>query len=418
MLFPSGSSSPCLHLPSRVFPSVFYRMSNFAPSRVVCLSNVFDEHYRSVRREPIPVPLSSSKRRALFSALEQAAQRELIVLSSPPKALQRRRPRWLSSVSTFFSHHRQLVCANLDGPKVRIPFGWLSYAAHVARQTRSGDLVVIDNFEFIYVVAAYAARLGRRLRFMLDYEDGKHAIDRGWHRWLSGTAEVFGKPLLRGALLAHPSLAHRLPKDLPTALVPGFFNPPKPRSSSALADTPVKFVYSGSLDRTRGVDLLLQSLPLLPPTGWEIHLSGSGPLENYVAQTAQDSRWGGRVHYHGPLGHDMNESLLAKCEVALNCQRTSDPISEVTYPSKTFTYLSAGLRLISSTASGVREVLGEACWYYQDETSVSLAALMSEFITKGLPPQPRAALSEVHSRYSLEGTTNRLRALLAKIEST
>ena len=391
-------------------------MSSSAPGRIICLSNVFDEHYQEVRQEAIPVPLGS-KRRALYRCLEQAAERELIVLSSPPKALERRSVRWLPGVTTTFSTHRQFFCPNLDGPKVRIPCSWLSYAAHVVRQTRSGDLVLIDNYEFIYVVAAYAARLGRRLRFFLDYEDGKHAIDRGWERMLSGAAESFGRPLLRGAMLAHPSQASRLPADLPRELVPGFFHPPRPRASERPANAPVKFLYTGSLDTTRGVDLLLGALPLLPESGWELHITGSGPLQSRVVETATDPRWGGRVQLRGVLPSREYELLLASCDVALNCQRPSDPISDVTYPSKTFTYLSAGLRLISSTASSVSEVLGAACWYYPEENSDSLASVMTRFIREGLPPAPEAALREVQDRYSTEGTTRRLQTFLKKIEA-
>jgi glycosyltransferase involved in cell wall biosynthesis len=389
-------------------------MSTTPAGRIVCLTNVFDEHYQRVRQEEIPLPLGS-KRRALYRCLEDAAERELLLLSSPPKALERRSRRWLRAIETTFSTHRQFFCANWDGPKVRIPCSWLFYAAQVVRQTRSGDLVLIDNYEFIYVVAAYAARLGRRLRFFLDYEDGKHAIDQGWERLLSATAEAFGRPLLRGAMLAHPAQAVRLPADLPRELVPGFMHVPKPRGTERTTNAPVKFLYSGSLDRTRGVDLLLGALPLLPATGWELQITGSGPLQPQVVETAADPRWTGRVQFHGVLPNDEYEHLMATCDVALNCQRPSDPISDVTYPSKTFTYLSASLRLISSTASSVCEVLGAACWYYHEETSASLAAVMSQMLREGLPPTPEAALREVQDRYSTEGTTRRLKTLLEKI---
>jgi len=390
-------------------------MSSSAPGRIICLSNVFDENYQGLRREAIPLPLGS-KRRALYRCLEEAAGRELVVLSCPPKALRRRSVRWLESVETTFSTHRQIFCANLDGPKVRIPCSWFFYAAHIVRHTRSGDLVLIDNYEFIYVVAAYAARFGRKLRFFLDYEDGKHAIDHGWERLLSGAAESFGRPLLRGAMLAHPSQASRLPADLPRELVPGFLHPPKPRPSERPANAPVKFLYTGSLDTTRGVDLMLGALPLLPPAGCELHITGAGPLQPQVVETAAAPIWGGRVQFHGVLPNAEYEDLMASCDVALNCQRTSDPISDVTYPSKTFTYLSAGLRLISSTASSVCEVLGSACCYYPEESSTSLATVMAQFIREGLPPTPEAALREVQTRYSPEGTTNRLKALITQIE--
>ncbi len=379
------------------------------------MSNVFDRQYQEVRAEQVALTLSSGKRRDLFACLERASGREVIVLSSPPKPLQRHRARWLPPVETFFSTQRQSVCGNWDGAKIRIPSSWLCYAKHVFKHTRDGDIVLLDNYEFLYVVAAYAAKLFRELVFVLDYEDGKHASDQGWDRLLSGTAEYFGRPLLRGALLAHPALASRLPADLLCELVPGFLRPTQTRMGSRRPDGPVKFLYSGSLDKPRGVDLLLGALPLLPRDGWELHLTGSGPLQPLVVETAADPRWLGRVQYRGMLSSDEHEYLLATCDVAINCQRSSDPISDVTYPSKTFTYLSAGLRLISSTASSVREVLGLACWYYLVESSASLAAVMTRMISDGLPEVPEAALRGMLARYSIEGTTRRLKTFLERI---
>ena len=66
-------------------------------------------------------------------------------------------------------------------------------------------------------------------------------------------------------------------------------------------------------------------------------------------ELGREARWHGRVHYHGVLDREDYQRIVLGCDVALNCQRLSDPVSEVTYPSKTFTYLSAGLRSISST---------------------------------------------------------------------
>src|SRR5262245_61658063 len=93
-------------------------------SRIVCLSNVHDGNYEALRGEPIAPCLSSPKRRDLFRCLEMATGREVLVLSSPPKATCRRRPRLLRPTTTHFSTHRQIFCGNLDAPKLRIPSSW------------------------------------------------------------------------------------------------------------------------------------------------------------------------------------------------------------------------------------------------------------------------------------------------------
>jgi glycosyltransferase involved in cell wall biosynthesis len=383
-------------------------------NKVVCLSNVFGQHYMELRGEKIAPCLSSPKRRDLFRCLELATGREVVVLSSPPKSLERRAPRWLPAVATTFSTHRQFFCANWDVPKLRITLGWFFYAAQAVRRIRSGDLVVLDNYEFIYVLAAYVVRLFHRVDFILEYEDGKHAIDTSWHARLSGLAEKMGRRLVRAAILAHPALCRRLPSSVPTLLAPGFVvRASPPPSRSPVGDT-VHLLYSGSLDRPRGVDLLQATLPLLPETGWHLHITGAGPMEKDVAALAAEPRWQKRVTFYGTLPAADYKNLIARCQVGLNCQRPSDPVSAVTFPSKVFSYVSAGLLVLSSRASEVPVVCGEACIYYEGETPAALA----EAICRVLQHYPELSRPEkagmLATLYGIEGTAHRLKQLLIR----
>ena len=382
--------------------------------KVVCLSNVYDQHYHDLRGETIARTLSGSKRQVLFRCLAAAAGRELMVLSSPPKAAGRRSAKWLPPLETEYAGHRQLYCANWDAPKVRIPLSWFFYARHVLRHVRSGDLVVIDNYEFIYIVAAWGLKLFRRVTFILDYEDGKHLIDRSWDRFFSGLAEWAGRPLIRAAMLAHPALGKRLPPTVPTEVIPGFI--PLPLQSITRRPTSeVRFLYSGSLDQTRGVDLLLEALSGLPEQGWRLDITGAGPLADRVARFTADGRWRSRVKFHHSLPPKAYDELLAAAHVGLNCQRFSDPISEVTFPSKVFTYLSAGLLVISSRASAVENLCGKACCYYDGETPQSLADEMKTIISDFTAACRRLDLATVSGRYSVEATKTRLRRLFQGI---
>jgi len=311
-------------------------------------------------------------------------------------------------LQTRFSSHDQFFCANWDAPKVRIPLSWFFYALQVVRKTRGGDVVFIDNYEFLYVFASYWLRLFKRVTFVLDYEDGKHLIDRSWTGVLSRLAEKLGRRLLSGALLAHPALGRRLPGAIPTALIPGFVVPGHTHFQWSPGE-PIRFVYAGSLDHTRGVDLLLESLEYFPASGWHLDISGTGPLSETVAATVGKGAWANKVKFHGSLAPEPHNALLQSCHVGLNCQRASDAISGVTFPSKIFTYLSAGLLVLSSTASEVKEICGDACSYYQNETARDLAAAIIGVIEKHELLNRARDVRNVSESYSIEGTAERLR---------
>jgi len=361
------------------------------PRRFVILSNVYDENYQKARGEEVPPCLSSPKRRDLFTAIQLALGWELVLLSSPPRASIRRHGRWLPPVDTRFDRFPQNVCANWDLPKLRIPFSWLMYVFHVARRVRKGDVLMMDNFELIYVLAAWLCRLLYGSRILLDYEDGKHLTDRGWARLVSGPAEALGKPLINGAILAHPDLGKRLAKKIPKMTVPGFYKPAAGKDPSD-HEGDVRFVYAGSLDKPRGIDLLIGALTHLPDQGWHLDIAGAGPLQDRVVHLAKIPRFQNKIFFHGALSSKENDRLLARCDVGLNLQLSSDPISAVTFPSKLFSYFSAGLEVISTEASEVRSLLGNSCQYLKEETPKALAHCLEERIYSKTPTRLQGLL--------------------------
>jgi glycosyltransferase involved in cell wall biosynthesis len=381
-------------------------------NRIVYLTSVFDPHYEKLRGEKTEsYILVASFRREILRCLELASGREVIVLSPPPKATERRKPRWLPAVETLFATHRQFFCANWDVPKLRVPLSWFFYAGHVLRHVRSGDLVVIDNYEFVYVVAARLTSLFRRVKFVLVYLDGKHLSDRSWQRVLSGLAETWGRPLLSGALLSTPFLGERLPEALPKELIPGFVPDKLPLPPNA-PDGVVRFLYSGGVDRIRGVDLLLAALEHLPEKGWHLDITGHGALAEQVDRFARDPRWSGKMEYHHSVPAEAYQRIVASAHVGLNCQRVSDPISVGTLPSKVFTFLSAGLLVISSKAGAVEQLCRNACFYYEDDTAQSLAGAMKEVIANYSAVRQKLNPAVVFDQFSTKATARRMGGLL------
>jgi glycosyltransferase involved in cell wall biosynthesis len=270
---------------------------------------------------------------------------------------------------------------------------------------------LIDNYELIYLIAARLVRLRRDVRCVLDFEDGKHMIDRSVWRLFSATAEFLGRGIFAAAIVAQPALTERLPAKIPRELVPGFVNDALARNRSGNC---VRFLYSGTLDAARGIDLLLQALHRLPDEGWRLDISGSGEFADLVAQTANERRWRDRVMFHGILAADEYADLIAHCHVGLNCQRAADPISRVTFPSKVFSYLSSGLAVLSSRASDVEMVCDGACTYYDGDAAADIAVAMTEFIRSYNSVAAKIDINFVRERYSITATAARLKTLLVK----
>jgi glycosyltransferase involved in cell wall biosynthesis len=379
------------------------------PPGIVILSGVYDDQYLESRSEKPHLCTSAGKRAVLYAAIEQASGSSILLLSPQPRGYGK--VELLPEREGRFASFRQILSKSSGVRKIRILLDMVHYARLVAKHTRPGQPLIIDNYELIYVIAIYhCLLLGRRNPIYLDYEDGKHLIDKGIWRVMSGLAEWLGRPLVRGALLATPNLARRLPAGIPKVVVPGILRDDIVPTVPPKAGEPVRFLYSGSLDKERGVPLFLDYLELgdFPPDV-VFHITGQGHFLDRLA--ALQERFPTLVHFHGSVSQEKLGEIRSICHFGLNLQSSTNPISDVTYPSKTFDYLNAGIRVISTRAAGVEEVLGSAAIYLHDETPSSLSAAIltaSNSLRIGDKLDGDAHLA----RYSTTGTATRIREML------
>jgi glycosyltransferase involved in cell wall biosynthesis len=173
------------------------------------------------------------------------------------------------------------------------------------------------------------------------------------------------------------------------------------------------FLYAGRLAQSHGVDVLLDSLEHLPKEGWHLTIAGHGPLTEHVIRFAREPKWQNRVRYLEPMSSVSFDQRLRESHVGLNCQRASDPISAVTFPSKIFTYLAAGLLVISSRTTNVAIVCGEACVYYETESPAHLAHTMRYVIENYAALAQQVKNTSAIQQYKIAQSAVRLRRLLA-----
>jgi glycosyltransferase involved in cell wall biosynthesis len=140
----------------------------------------------------------------------------------------------------------------------------------------------------------------------------------------------------------------------PTAASHVFRNPivVPARPSRPVRARPTVVGYIGSLDRIKGVDLLLEASSRLAPLGVTLRLAGDGRLREDVARAAASSanvEWAGRV-----IGEDKWR-FLESCDLGLVPSVWAEP------GGPTFTmaeWLAAGRPVLVSNRGGLGEVAG------------------------------------------------------------
>jgi hypothetical protein len=338
---------------------------------IVILTGVTDDQYRSKRNDNPVISTSAGKRILLYRAIASAAGKPLLLLSPHPRG--HGKPSSLPEMESRFDRFAQRFSRASGIRKVRIFLDILHYAAHAYRNTKNDDLLLIDNYELIYVLALYYCRLrGRRNPIILEYEDGKHLVDKGVYLWMSRLAEILAKPMVNAAIVAAPGLIEHLPDGIPFEIVPGIIKEGVVMHHLPKDDSPIHFIYSGSLDSVRGVPLLLEYLESGGICENAVfHVTGQGHFVERLQRLAE--RWPTKIIFHGCVSREEVYQIQLSCHYGLNLQTSSDPISNVTFPSKTFDYVNAGLGLVSTRSAGVEKVFGDFPVYLNEESVHSLS---------------------------------------------
>lgn len=383
---------------------------------VYILTGATDEQYRITRQDKPSVCTSAGKRHILYRAIQEASGSPVIILTPPPPATNGKKPSPHAPAETRFGEFPQFISRAYAVRKLRYFLDIVDYARLVWNKTDDGSTLIFDNYELRSVVALHYLRLkGRRNPVVLEYEDGRHAIDRGLFWVFSMTAELLGRHLVDAAILAAPTLAHRLVREADYELVPGILKADRPAPVPLRKDQPVRFLYSGSLDEERGLPLFIDYLesPNVHPHA-EFHFTGKGIYQDHLLALVE--KLPGRVFFHGIVSEAKLDALRGSSHYGVNLQRSGNPITEVTYPSKTFDYMNAGLRILTTKAAQVESILGDYALYMDEETVEGLAGGIRRAIEKADSHQSPEDSASMEA-YTYRGTVERLKRLLEAVRT-
>jgi len=234
-------------------------------------------------------------------------------------------------------------------------------------------LLLIYNRMPAYLPAIWFARfLGYRLA--LDLEDGETNL-RGWNpAAIKARALTFltDRACTSGALLACRALSsatHLQPQLAYYGVVAS--TAPALRFKGPI----ISLLLGGTVSPSTGSDLLAHAIEALRERDevWSrslcLHVTGAGEsLRNFDYLAATNGR-GPVVTVHGRLDNIGYDDLLMKMDVGLALKPNSGALAHTTFPSKVVEMASAGLLVLSTDISDVREVLGDGAIYLEHDNS-------------------------------------------------
>ena len=171
-------------------------------------------------------------------------------------------------------------------------------------------------------------------------------------------------------------------------------------------DSPIHFLFCGTLTADTGADTLLRCLDMMRNLRTRFchpivfHICGYGPFIPLFRDFGLSGSFP-EVTVHGRLPTKKFSDLLVKIDVSLALKKVSGPLSRTTFPSKVLELAGSGHHIITTDVSDIKKVLGvDSVSYLYDDNPESLLFLILDCIDNIENVKFRAIQKASHLRKS------------------
>lgn len=152
----------------------------------------------------------------------------------------------------------------------------------------------------------------------------------------------------------------------------------EPKLTEQLDDGKIHLVYSGTFNKTKGGLFNAIDAAAYLDSNYYLHVLGKGNKElmelfELKARAAVESS-NCTIAYEGNHSDERYKARLQRCMIGLSTQNSDAGFNETSFPSKILSYMSNGLRVVSSDILPVKSSsLGEHIIYYQGNSPKAIA---------------------------------------------
>jgi glycosyltransferase involved in cell wall biosynthesis len=300
--------------------------------------------------------------------------------------------RWAAGYGGTFAYWIRAALHRLPPADVWHGHDLLGLMAAWALRRKHGGALVHDSHE-LFLEAGSAARLPGPARAALRNLEGR--ASRAAEAVITVNDIIAAE--LRARYGVDPIVVMNCPRLEP---------PPAElvlRTRLGLGDRPV-VIHHGVMGPGRGIDKLVESVPLLPPDA-AIVLLGRGPLADEFSRLATEPPNRGRLFVVPAVPIVDVPSWIGDADVATIPFQAVDRNNVLATPNKLFEYLAAGIPMVVSDFPELRRIVTEAgAGLAVDTTSArSLAAALTELLEE---PAERRESRRASARHAYETTYN------------
>lgn len=254
---------------------------------------------------------------------------------------------------------------------------------HKLCKRQTFDVAIVVNCDIDSLAAAWYCRFVRGIPVVLEYEDsvvmrrvGRASLARRARR----VNELVMRRLTSGVLACTPELADAIGHTdrvvLPGALSEELVDAAQRRPGYTSFGQTLKVFYCGNLDRSKGVDLLMDAVELVEYP-LEIHICGKGPLETEIQSRCAKSRH--RAYFEGVVSTEKLYALMTSADIAVNPHRTAWHKGTL-WPFKVIEYLAACGVVVSARTGRITKDLEEHLHLYKSDEPAILAGQIEKVI--------------------------------------
>lgn len=129
-------------------------------------------------------------------------------------------------------------------------------------------------------------------------------------------------------------------------------------------------LFCGALTEYNGILSLIDAMEYLQNTDIILDIYGGGYLEKCVIEAAKKNS---KIRYHGKVSNQEVMQKQREAWLLINPRIVDDPITQVTFPSKTFEYLLSGTPVLSTKLNGYEKEYKDHMYWIEDLSANVLA---------------------------------------------
>lgn len=253
---------------------------------------------------------------------------------------------------------------------------------YLIKSTKKDDTILLYNAYPYHVIPVFLIKPFYKYNVILEIEELYRFYPYNFlKKLLFNLCETVALVYSDKFILVNSNLVNYIDKSKKYLVNFGYGDIYLPDIMNVKRKTP-KIIYSGRIDFEGGVEILLKSLEYIE-TKCEVYITGSGPLEEHVANFKPANT---KVNYFylGFLGYSEYKKLLENADICINPIRSNNMFSNVSFPSKVLQYLKFGNLTISSEFSGLTDLDRKLRQYvitYKDDNPKELAKLINTYLS-------------------------------------